>query len=49
MKQIVVALLLLIPSDAARAEFSVVEASIADMQRRWRAGASPRASSFSST
>src|SRR5262245_54801340 len=33
MKQIVAALLLLISSDTARAEFNVVEASIADMQQ----------------
>src|SRR5947207_10484485 len=38
MKQIVVALSLLISSDAARAEFSVVEASIADMQRAMASG-----------
>ncbi len=38
MKRIVVALLLLISSDAARAEFNVVEASIADMQQAMASG-----------
>src|SRR6266704_3681461 len=38
MKQIVVALVLLISSDAARAEFNVVEASIADMQQAMASG-----------
>src|SRR5438105_11730477 len=38
MKQIVVALVLLIASDAARAEFNVVEASIADMQQAMASG-----------
>ena len=38
MKQIVVGLLLLFSSDAARAEFSVVEASIADMQQAMASG-----------
>src|SRR5262249_43192186 len=38
MKQIVAALLLLISSGAARADFNVVEASIADMQRAMESG-----------
>src|SRR5262245_60355432 len=38
MKQIVIALLLLISSSAARAEFNVVEASIADMQQAMASG-----------
>ncbi len=38
MKRIVVALLLLVSSDVARAEFNVVEASIADMQQAMASG-----------
>jgi len=38
MKQIVIALLLLMSSNAAQAEFNVVEASIADMQQAMVSG-----------